>query len=182
MLARMQRRTTEAVTRELLGKLRAAVPEIVLRTTFIVGHPGETGEHFASLVRFVEEMEFDRVGVFRYSPEEGTKSERQPGTVSALVKAERYHTLMELQKGVSRRRHEALIGRTVDVLVEGLSEESELVLQGRTQGQAPDIDGVTYIGHGEVPLEVGSIVPVRIVDAGDYDLVAQPLDTADDLD
>lgn len=181
MLARMQRRTTEAITRELLRKLRA-VPDMVLRTTFIVGHPGETGEHFAALCRFVEEMELDRVGVFRYSPEEGTRSLRQPGQVSALVKAERYHTLMEIQKGISRRRQEAWIGRTVDVLIEGVSEESELVMEGRFHGQAPEVDGVTCVGLGDTPLEVGSLVPVRIVSAGDYDLVGRHADEDEALD
>lgn len=176
MLGRMQRRTTETITRELLHKLRSSIPDIVLRTTFIVGHPGETGEHFAALCRFVEEMELDRVGVFRYSPEDGTRSMRQPGQVSVLVKAERYHTLMELQKGISHRRQEAWVGRTVEVLVEGVSEESELVMQGRFHGQAPEVDGVTYVGLGDTPIEVGAIVPARVVSCGDYDLVARHVD------
>ena len=175
LLARMQRRTTEAITRELLTKLRQ-VPDMVIRTTFIVGHPGETPEHFAALCRFVEEMELDRVGVFRYSPEDGTRSARQAGAVSALVKAERYHRIMEIQQGISRRRQEAWVGRTVEVLVEGVSEESELVLQGRFHGQAPDIDGVTYVGLGETPIDIGTIVPARIVSTGDYDLVARHVD------
>lgn len=181
LLARMQRRTTEAITRELLGKLRQ-IPDMVIRTTFIVGHPGETPEHFAALCRFVEELELDRVGVFRYSPEDGTRSARQAGQVSALVKAERYHRLMELQKGISRRRQEAWVGRTVDVLIEGVSEESELVLQGRFHGQAPEIDGVTYVGLGETPIDIGTIVPARITSCGDYDLVARHADEDEALD
>ena len=172
ILARMQRRTTEKITRELLAKLRG-IPDMVLRTTFIVGHPGETNEHFEALYRFVEETEFDRVGVFRYSNEEGTRSARQPGKVPALVRTERYHRLMELQQGISRRRHEAMVGRTLEVLVEGLSEESDLLLQGRTAGQAPEIDGVTYIGEGTAGLTAGDIVEAQIIDASDYDLVAR---------
>ena len=173
MLTRMRRRFSEAGTRELCQKLRQRIPELVFRTTFIVGHPGETDDEFRALYDFVGEQRFERVGVFKYSREDGTRSARMPGQVMTLVKEDRYHRLMTLQQGISAAHCEALIGREIEVLVEGLSEETDLLLQGRTYGQAPEIDGVTYLNEGWA--EPGAIVRAEVVDAGDYDLVARIL-------
>lgn len=174
MLERMRRRFSEDDTRRLIAKLRRDVPEMTFRTTFIVGHPGETDAEFQALLDFVAESRFERVGVFKYSREDGTRSARMDGQVMGIVKDDRYHRLMALQQGISSEIHQAMVGRVMDVLVEGVSSETDLLLQGRTQGQAPDIDGVTYINEGYAP--AGTMVRAEIVEAGDYDLVARILE------
>jgi len=171
MLELMRRRFSEADTRALVHKLRERIPDLVFRTTFIVGHPGETAEDYERLVEFVRESRFERVGVFKYSREDGTHAARRDDHVMGIVKDERYHRLMTLQQGISNELHAAMVGREVDVLVEGVSDETDLLLQGRTWGQAPEIDGVTYINEGSA--NAGDVVRAEIVDAGDYDLVAR---------
>jgi ribosomal protein S12 methylthiotransferase len=173
LLTAMRRRFSEADTRELVAKMRARIPDLVFRTTFIVGHPGETDADFDKLYDFVRESRFERVGVFKYSREDGTRSARMEDPVMGIVSSDRFHRLMTLQQGISAELHEAMIGREVEVLVEGPSAETDLLLQGRTYGQAPEIDGVTYINEGWA--EAGSIVKAEIVEAGDYDLVARIL-------
>jgi len=175
MLARMQRRTTEEITRDLMKNLRS-IPGMVLRTTFIVGHPGETDESFEKLYQFVKEVKFDRMGVFRYSQEEQTKSARMEEQVPEDVKEERYHRLMTLQQEISRERMEALHGQEFEVVVEGLSDETDLLIQSRHYGQAPDIDGYTYLNEGVEGVEKGDICRVEVVDTGDYDVVARVLE------
>ncbi|HWO20334.1 MAG TPA: 30S ribosomal protein S12 methylthiotransferase RimO [Kofleriaceae bacterium] len=170
MLKRMRRGHTSRVTRELLAKLRARVDGVVLRTTFIVGHPGETDAEFDELCEFVAEAKLDRAGAFTYSVEPGTTSALLPHRVEPAVAAERQQKLMEIQRAISRARHEAMVGRELDVLVEGVSSESEYLLEGRWYGQAPGIDGVTYLANGSAP--PGSIVRARVTQASDYDLAA----------
>jgi ribosomal protein S12 methylthiotransferase len=170
MLKRMRRGHSSRVTRELVKTLRARIDDVVLRTTFIVGHPGETAEEFAELCAFVEEAQFDRAGAFTYSIEPGTTSAMLPHRVPAEVAAERQQTLMEIQRKISRARHEAMVGRELTVLVEGTSAESEYLLEGRWYGQAPGIDGTTYLANGTVP--PGSLVRARVTQASDYDLAA----------
>jgi ribosomal protein S12 methylthiotransferase len=174
MLMAMQRRTTSRITRDLLDRLRKAVPDLVVRTTFIVGFPGETEDSFERLCEFVAEQRFDHVGVFTYSGEEGTKAARFPDDVPAEVKSERRDRIMRMQQEISRENLAKLVGREIEVLVEGASEETDLLLQGRYTGQAPEVDGVTYINEGFAP--VGSIVRAEVVQSGDYDLVARLLD------
>ncbi|HIA03874.1 MAG TPA: TRAM domain-containing protein [Myxococcales bacterium] len=157
------------VTRELLTRLRQAIPEIILRTTFIVGFPGETDSAHESLMEFVAEQKFNHVGVFTYSPENGTKAFRFDDDVPEERKNFRRDQLMHMQQQISAEHMLNLVGKDVDVLVEGVSEETELLLQGRYTGQAPDVDGVTYINDGNP--KVGDIVQCRVVQAGDYDLV-----------
>jgi len=178
VLSVMQRRFSEADTRALVKKLRARIPGLVFRTTFIVGHPGETEADFQKLLDFIAETRFERMGVFKYSPEEGTQAARRTDQVLSIQKEDRYHRLMTLQQGISAELQQALIGQRLDVLVEGASEETELLLQARTYGQAPDIDGVTYVNEGWA--EPGDIVQAEIVQAGDYDLVARILSSDDD--
>jgi ribosomal protein S12 methylthiotransferase len=170
MLKRMRRGHSSRVTRELVAKLRARIDGLVLRTTFIVGHPGETSAEFDELCAFVAEAGFDRAGAFTYSVEPGTTSALLPHRVDPAVSAERQQKLMEIQRQISRARHEAMVGRELDVLVEGVSSESEYLLEGRWYGQAPGIDGVTYLADGQVP--AGSIVRARVTQASDYDLAA----------
>ena len=170
MLKRMRRGHSGRVTRELVAKLRARVDGLVLRTTFIVGHPGETDAEFDELCAFVAESRFERAGAFTYSTEPGTTSALLPHRVEPEVAAERQQKLMELQRGISRAHNEALVGRELDVLVEGVSSESEYLLEGRWYGQAPGIDGVLYLADGQAP--AGAIVRARVTQASDYDLAA----------
>ncbi|MGN6107878.1 MAG: 30S ribosomal protein S12 methylthiotransferase RimO [Kofleriaceae bacterium] len=170
MLKRMRRGHSSRVTRELVRTLRERIDGLVLRTTFIVGHPGETAEEFDELCAFVEESQFDRAGAFTYSVEPGTTSALLPHRVDPEVSAERQQILMEIQRKISRARHEAMVGRELTVLVEGVSSESEYLLEGRWYGQAPGIDGVTYLADGQVP--AGSLVRARVTQASDYDLAA----------
>jgi ribosomal protein S12 methylthiotransferase len=167
----MQRRTTRAITEDLLGRLKRGVPDLVLRTTFIVGFPGETDSQFERLQEFVAEQKFDRVGVFTYSSEDGTRAARFDDDVPAEVKEERRNRLMAMQQEISADKLQALVGTEIEVLVEGRSEETDLLLQGRYSGQAPEVDGVTYINEGYA--EPGTIVRAEVVQAGDYDLVAR---------
>ena len=170
MLKRMRRGHSSRVTRELVAKLRARIDDVVLRTTFIVGHPGETDAEFEELCEFVAESKFERAGAFTYSIEPGTVSAMLPNRVDPEVAAARQERLMELQRQISRARHEAMVGRELDVLVEGVSSESEHLLEGRWYGQAPGIDGVTYLADGQA--QPGAIVRARVTQASDYDLAA----------
>jgi ribosomal protein S12 methylthiotransferase len=169
MLKRMRRGYNAKRQRELLDTLRARVPRLFIRTAFIVGHPGETAEDFAELCEFVKHAELDHVGVFRYSHEEGTHS----GTLSELVDKRsierRARELMKIQRAVSKRKLRGLIGSELDVLVEGESDESELLLVGRHAGQAPEVDGRVHLINGSAQL--GEIHKVRITHSADYDLV-----------
>ncbi len=170
MLKRMRRGHSARVTRELVAKLRERIDDVVIRTTFIVGHPGETEDEFAELCDFVREARFDRAGAFTYSVEPGTASAMQPHRVPAEIAEQRQQTLMEIQREISRARHEAMVGSEIDVLVEGVSSESDYLMEGRWFGQAPGIDGVTYLADGRVP--AGSLVRARVTQGSDYDLAA----------
>jgi len=170
MLKVMRRGHSSRVIRGLVETLRARIPGVVLRSTFIVGHPGETEESFQALRAFIEEARLDHVGVFTYSHEQGTTAAMLPHRVPAEVGDARVTELMELQRAISRRKLEALVGRELDVLVEGVSEESELLLEGRYYGQAPGIDGVVYLADGTAP--AGSFARARVTQAADHDLAA----------
>ena len=170
MLKRMRRGHSARVTRDLVERLRARIDDVVIRTTFIVGHPGETAAEFDELCAFVAESRFHHAGAFTYSIEPGTTSAMLPNRVDPAVAEERQQTLMEIQRKISRERNEALVGKELAVLVEGVSEESEYLLEGRWFGQAPGIDGTTYLADGQVP--AGSLVRARVTQASDYDLAA----------
>lgn len=174
VLKRMNRRMTKEEIEAVLKNIKAEIPEAVIRTQFIVGFPGETEEEFQELKAFIKEQQFDRVGCFKYSPEEGTKAGSMPDQVDEATKQRRHDELMELQQTISRDRHKAMVGKVMPVIVEGLSEETELLLQGRTSQQAPDIDGVVYINDGTA--NVGDIVNVKITDSHDYDLLGSIVD------
>jgi ribosomal protein S12 methylthiotransferase len=171
ILSRMNRRSKEADIRELITRLRSEIPEIALRTSLIVGFPGETDEDFRKLCHFVEEAQFDRLGVFCYSREEGTPAAEMPDQVSERVKRERYKKLMQIQARSSFRRNRRLVDTLEEVIIEGLSDETDLLLKGRSSRQAPDIDGMVYITSGQA--NVGDIVNLRIVDSSDYDLIGE---------
>jgi ribosomal protein S12 methylthiotransferase len=169
VLRRMKRGRDSAWVRRLVRRIRERVPDLTFRTSFIAGFPGETEEQFRELCEFVEEMRFEKVGVFQFSREEGTESHDLDGQLPQRVKAQRQKTLLGLQRRISKQHQQALVGRTLDVLVEGVSEETDLLLEGRWMGQAPEIDGKVYINRGEA--RPGGIVRVEIEQAGDYDLV-----------
>ena len=169
MLKDMGRGITGDKLRNRLYRLREAVPDLIIRTSVIVGFPGETETDFRELLNFIEEFEFDRLGAFTYSHEEGTPAALIKHQIPEKVKKERYNRVMALQKIISKKRNKSHIGKTEKVLIDGVSEESEFLLSGRMTGQAPDIDGITYITSGTA--SPGDIVNVRITDASDYDLV-----------
>lgn len=164
-LRRMRRPAHVKRTRQLIADLRAAMPRMAIRTSFIVGYPGETEHEFETLLDFVEEMRFDRLGVFVYSPEEGTPALNLPRPVPEEVKDERYDRLMALQQQISLEINQAQIGQVLDVLVEGRGDGLSV---GRSYRDAPEIDGMVLLS-GDVP--VGDIVPARITGAMEYDLV-----------
>lgn len=169
MLKRMNRKMTKEVIVEAVNTIRREIPDAVIRTQFIVGFPGETEEAFQELLDFVKEQEFDRVGCFKYSPEEGTAGGKMTDQIDEDIKEDRFHRLMSLQLPISKKKHKKMIGQIVEVIVEGESEESELLLKGRTTQQAPDIDGIVYINEGDA--KIGDIVKVEITDAMEYDLI-----------
>lgn len=171
MLKKMNRKMTRAEIERALNLIRAEIPEAVIRTQFIVGFPGETQEQFEEILEFLAEQKFDRVGCFKYSPEENTPAGKMPDQLDEDTKEERYAAVMEVQQNISREKHQAMVGKTLDVIVEGFSEETELLLQGRTSQQAPDIDGVVLINDGQAA--VGEIVKVRITDSMEYDLIGE---------
>lgn len=169
-LRRMRRPANMDWVRGTLEKMRAAMPDLALRTTFIVGYPGETEAEFQALLDFVAEARFDRVGAFQFSFEPGTASEPLGDPVPVEVKQQRWERLMELQQGISLERSQAQVGRTLDVLVEGRGQiegSGEPIAIGRSYRDAPEIDGVVLI-EGDIP--EGELVPVRITGAMTYDL------------
>jgi ribosomal protein S12 methylthiotransferase len=169
ILTTMRRAMTEVNTRKLLERLRREIPGLTLRTSFIVGFPGETDTAFNKLVAFVREGQFDRVGVFTYSHEEGTRSYDMPGQIPREVAEHRHQCLMQVQADISLKKHQAMVGTRRTVLVDGVSAETPLLLEARTEGQAPEIDGVVYINEGET--NPGAFERVRITEAFPYDLV-----------
>lgn len=171
LLRTMRRGRDSAFLRGLMNRLRASVPGIALRTSLIVGLPGETENDFEELLRFVEEQRFERLGVFEYSREEGTAAAEFDHQVPEQTKRERFHRIMELQRTISGDHQQALIGRRLEVLVEGRSEETEHLLVGRHAQQAPEIDGVTYINDGVA--YPGELVTLEVTDASNYDLVGR---------
>ena len=175
ILKAMRRGGSAAAHLRILDTLRARVPGIALRTTLIVGFPGETESQYRSLCAFVREAEFDHVGVFTYSEEKGTAAAELRDDVPAARKEERRAGLMAIQEEIAARRARSLLGRTVEVLIDGSPEDSDLLLCGRTEGQAPEIDGRVIVTDAPGPLEPGRFVPVRIEEAHPFDLVGTAL-------
>jgi ribosomal protein S12 methylthiotransferase len=171
LLRAMKRGRDSQFLRDLLAKLRARVPGLALRTSLIVGLPGETEEDFEDLLRFVEAQRFERLGVFEYSAEDGTPAATMADQVPAEVKRDRYARIMAVQQEISHAHQQAMIGRRLEVLVEGASEETDDLLAGRHAQQAPEIDGLTYVNDGVA--YPGELVTVEVTDAGDYDLVGR---------
>jgi len=171
VLKAMNRRITEKEIRAKLEALKRRIPNLALRTTFIVGYPTETEADFARLHAFVAEGWFDHVGVFAYSHEDNIRSARHGDPIPARVKRLRRGALLEVQQGISAAHNARRVGTILPVLVEGVSEETELLLQGRAAFQGPEVDGVVYINEGRA--DTGGVYPVEITEAHDYDLVGR---------
>jgi ribosomal protein S12 methylthiotransferase len=179
VLKRMKRPGTRAGYERLLERIRTRLPGVTLRTTFIVGFPGETADDFTQLEGFVEAMQFDHVGVFTYSHEEGTTAHVMVDDVPAVLKKQRQAKLMRLQKKIVAARQRARVGQHVRLLVDGPSNDHDLVLRARLEGQAPDIDPVVYLTDCDPSeLSAGQFVTAEIVSSRDYDLVARPIEVA----
>ncbi len=170
VLKRMGRKVTRAKTEALIESLRGRVPGIALRTTFIVGFPGETDRDFKALLDFVRQARFDHLGAFMYSEEAGTPAARLPGRLPEAVKRERLHALMSLQRGISRETLAARRGAELEVLAEGPAENRRYPSQARSRFQAPEVDGVVLLDR---PVPAGALVRARITRALTYDLVGE---------
>ena len=170
VLRRMRRGYTEKVVRTMVDRLRAKSNYIYLRTTLLVGHPGETEDAFRRLYNFVEEGQIDHLGVFPWSREDGTAAALLPNRVDPDVADERRLALLELQDEIRTRKHQDMIGRVLPVMIDGVSEESEHLLDGRHEGQAPGIDGKVILTDGSA--KAGEIVDAKITQADTHDLVA----------
>ena len=156
---------------DVCRRLRERVPGLVIRTSLIVGFPGETDDDFEELLGFIDIVRPERAGVFEFSAEEGTRAYDMPGQVPGEVAASRRGVAMEALARISREFGESRVGRVVRVLVDGPSDESDLVVEARSYAEAPEVDGKIYIGDAE--LAAGEMVDVRITDAGQYDLAAE---------
>ncbi len=176
MLERMRRPERVRPLRDKLAWLRGAIPDLAIRTTCLVGFPGESDEDFRALLAFLEEAQFDRLGAFAYSPQEGTRAVQYEDDVEQSVKRERLEELVEVQRAISAERLERFVGREVDLLVDRVSDPDEqgATHVGRVQWQADDVDGVTYLAQGGWA-EVGSFVRARVTEAEDYDFRAVAL-------
>ena len=177
LLRRMRRGKSGSEVRQAVERLRAAIPGLTLRTSLIVGFPGETEADFEELLDFVEEAQFERLGVFKYSEEEGTAAARMPQTVPEEEKERRWQEIMDLQSSISRRKNEALIGTIQRVMIDGVDGDK---VSGRTQVHAPEVDGTVYVeGRGAFDeikkLRGGDMIDVRINEALDYDLIGEKL-------
>jgi ribosomal protein S12 methylthiotransferase len=176
LLRRMRRGKSGSAVRETVEKLREAIPGLTLRTSLIVGFPGETDEDFETLLDFVEETQFDRLGVFKYSEEEGTAAADMDGKVSEEEKERRWQEVMDLQATISQKKNKALIGTIDRVMIENIDSDSGK-LAGRTQAHAPEVDGVVFTDGSAAspPPKPGDIVDVKITDALEYDLIGEIL-------
>ncbi len=168
LLRAMKRETDGRYIRDLVRRIRSGVPGIALRTTFIVGFPGETEAQFEELLEFLEETRFDRVGIFKYSQEDHTPAGNMDRQVPDGIKQDRYDRAMTLQQTVSREGQQAWLGKTVRVLVDGPAEDGDGWI-GRSHADAPDIDGRVYVRGNDVA--VGEFIDVTVTDATEYDLV-----------
>ncbi|HHW00064.1 MAG TPA: 30S ribosomal protein S12 methylthiotransferase RimO [Clostridiaceae bacterium] len=171
ILKSMGRRGNSREIRNLIVRLKSEIPEIIIRTTFIVGFPGEDENDFEMLRNFVKEAEFDRLGVFTYSMEEGTPAFNMDKQVDDNIKNERYNEIMEIQYNITREKNRSRVGQTYDAIVQGVADDG-IFYYGRTYAEAPEIDGVVYFTSSE-PLEMGEFYKVEILSEDEYDLIGE---------
>lgn len=175
ILKSMRRMTSKEDIIRILTKLRKEIPEIVIRTSLIVGYPGETEEQFEELVQFIQDCPLDNVGIFKFSREPGSHAYDLPNQIPEDVKIKRHKRLMQVQKKVVKKLNRKMIGKTIPVIVEAYHPESKLLMIGRYQGQCPDIDGQVIINDGRKVTSFGQVYNVEITDCADYDLVGRVL-------
>lgn len=171
VLKAMRRATSKEDIIRIITKLRQEIPDIVIRTSLIVGFPGETEEQFEELVQFVQEHPLDNIGIFKFSREPGSPAYDLPDQIPEEIKTKRYNKLMQIQKKIVAKRNKAWIGKVIPVVVEGFHPESNLLMRGRHLGQCPEIDGQVIINDGRKVTGFGQIYSVEITDVADYDLV-----------
>lgn len=171
MLKAMRRLTSKQDIIRILGRLREEIPGVVIRTSLMVGFPGETEEQFEEMAEFIQKHPLDNIGVFKFSREPGSHAYDLPNQIPEEIKEERYHKLMKIQQKVVKKRNKALIGKTFPVVVEGYHPESELLMVGRYYGQCPEIDGQIIINDGRKVKAFGQRYSVKITDVADYDLI-----------
>lgn len=173
VLKKMNRKSNEESIKELIKKIKKEIPNVIIRTSLIVGFPGETQEDFEKLCEFVKTAKFDRMGAFTYSKEDGTPAERLPNQIHGNTKKARYNKIMKIQKEISDQKGKEKIGKTYEVLVENKSFDGKYLV-GRTYMDVPDEDGVVYIESSDTSL-IGKFIKVKITDYSDYDLVGKIL-------
>jgi ribosomal protein S12 methylthiotransferase len=173
MLKAMKRKTSKAEIESTLRKLRSVLPDIVIRTSLMVGFPGETEEQFQELVEFVKEFALDNIGIFKYSMEKESASATYENHISEEVKERRYQTLAKTQLEVLRKKNRKWIGKKLEVIVEGYHPESQFLMRGRHYGQCPEIDGQVIINDGRKVKAFGEVYQVEITDVVDYDLIGK---------
>ncbi len=171
LLRRMYRKTSKKDILQTIEHLRKALPEVVIRTSLMVGFPGETKEEFAEVLRFVEEGYFDHIDVFTYSREKSSSSYSFEGQLSEEIKQERYKRLMQAQLANLRKKNQRFAGKTLFVLLEGYHPESSYLLRGRYPEQAPEVDGVVILNDFEVVESLHTVYKVQITSISDYDLI-----------
>ena len=172
VLKRMNRKSNEESIRKLISKIRKEIPEAVLRTSLIVGFPGETKEDFEKLYSFVEETKFDKLGVFMYSKEDGTPAEKLPNQIHGNTKKSRYNKIMSLQQEISRENLEKRLGKEYEVLIENTTFDKKYLV-GRTKMDVPEMDGVVYIKNISDKDLINEFVKCKIIDIRDYDLIGE---------
>ncbi|SHI70087.1 30S ribosomal protein S12 methylthiotransferase RimO [Propionispora hippei] len=174
ILKAMYRKDSRSDLETLLAKLRRRIAGVAIRTSFIVGFPGETEEHFAALKQFMAEQKFDRVGIFTYSREDGTAAAVLPGQVPEEVKEERYHQLMALQCQISEQLNRNLEGQVLDILVESIDEQTPGTIAGRSYREAPDVDGKVFVENA-AGVKIGQFIKAKVAQGFTYDVVAEKL-------
>lgn len=174
VLMRMNRGITQERIRERVAALRREIPGIALRTAVIVGFPGETERAFETLLEFIEEVKFERLGAFQYSNEEGVAAFRYPDQVPEAVKQRRYDQLMQAQQHLAEQINRQWLGRICEVMIDEPAPDDPAVFLGRTSADCPEVDGVVYVNSAS-PLSAGQMVQARITDTYEYDLVAEPI-------
>jgi len=172
LLTRMRRGKSGSAVRETVDKLRAAIPGLTLRTSLIVGFPGETEADFAELLEFVDQTKFERLGVFKYSEEEGTAAAQLGDRIPEQEKEQRWQEIMDVQAEISRNFNEGLIGSIQHVMIDSVDSETGM-LCGRTQAHAPEVDGVVQISSPQEALAFGTMLDIEITSASDYDLIGE---------
>lgn len=172
VLKRMNRRTNKKQISELIQKIRTNIPDATIRTTLIVGFPGETKEDFEQLLEFVKQAKFDKLGAFTYSKEEGTPAEKLPNQIHGNTKKSRYNKIMEAQQKISNENLKSKIGKKYEVLIENISFDKQFYI-GRTMQDVPEIDGLVYIKNNDDGKKLNSFVKSKIIDVSNYDLIAE---------